>query len=505
MMKTLRWIAAGLLLASAQHTYAQSYIADAAYTADALRFSQTNYGSTARFKAMGNAQIGIGGDLSSLGGNPAGLALFSKSEIAITPEFNKIAMNANFLGANINTNKNQLNLNQFAAAFYAPIYKSSGKNLEKGVISAVFGLGFNRNNNYVSELNYAGNNNNNSITDFFAQEATLKGITGIQKIAFDNHLITYNANNKTYFSETYANNNNAAKQAMNNIRRGSVSEYIFAGSLNVSNQIYIGVSIGLVNLNYITDAQFTETGYANEYDADGNATGKKIPYNLIYSQNQKTKGSGINCRTGIIYRPIPSLRLGINIQTPTWFTIDDSYVETLDNRTTIRGTAGSDSYPFAYKLATPLKGSFGVSYVIGKSALITGDIDFTDYGSIRFSDNDNAVSQTIMDNNTAVRSNFTDAVNYRFGAEVKLIESFSLRGGYGVNGNPFKNNGNKFFENKIYSGGIGYRNKDYYFDIAYQRMKNNTTYSPYILNGKEPIAKSKNLAGNVFLTFGLRF
>ena len=31
----------------------------AQYASDALRFSQTNYGSTARFKALGNAQIGV--------------------------------------------------------------------------------------------------------------------------------------------------------------------------------------------------------------------------------------------------------------------------------------------------------------------------------------------------------------------------------------------------------------------------------------------------------------
>ncbi|RZM21483.1 MAG: hypothetical protein EOO88_33070 [Pedobacter sp.] len=39
--------------------YAQSY------APDALKFSQTNFGSTARFKAMGGAQIGVGGDMST--------------------------------------------------------------------------------------------------------------------------------------------------------------------------------------------------------------------------------------------------------------------------------------------------------------------------------------------------------------------------------------------------------------------------------------------------------
>jgi hypothetical protein len=46
----------------------------AQYSADALRFSQTQSSSTARFKAIG-AQIGVGGDLSSIGSNPAGIVI----------------------------------------------------------------------------------------------------------------------------------------------------------------------------------------------------------------------------------------------------------------------------------------------------------------------------------------------------------------------------------------------------------------------------------------------
>ena len=45
---------------------------------DVLRFSQSDRGATARFKAMGNAQTALGGDLSSLSGNPAGLGFFNQ-------------------------------------------------------------------------------------------------------------------------------------------------------------------------------------------------------------------------------------------------------------------------------------------------------------------------------------------------------------------------------------------------------------------------------------------
>ena len=43
---------------------------------DALRYSQIFYGGTARFMSMGGAFTAIGGDISSLSQNPAGIGVF---------------------------------------------------------------------------------------------------------------------------------------------------------------------------------------------------------------------------------------------------------------------------------------------------------------------------------------------------------------------------------------------------------------------------------------------
>jgi hypothetical protein len=69
----------------------------AQYSEDALRFSRSQWGGTARFKAIG-AQTGVGGDLSSVGGNPAGIGFFTRSEISITPEFNGYNNSSSYLG-----------------------------------------------------------------------------------------------------------------------------------------------------------------------------------------------------------------------------------------------------------------------------------------------------------------------------------------------------------------------------------------------------------------------
>lgn len=490
-------------------TVASMGSAYAQYTGDALRFSQTNYGSTSRFKAMGNAQIGVGGDMSSLGGNPAGLGLFTKSEFSFTPEFNQSGTKGIYLGQNNQADKGQLNVNQIGVVFFNPVYKAKGQNTKSGFISTVFGLGYNRTSDLSMESNFGGLNKTSSIADYFAEIAgsiTPNNLTeySLERMAYNNYLISYDEDTKSYYPETFADANNANTQLRNEIKRGSVSEFNFSAAANISNKVYIGANIGLVNINYTSDAQFTESGLAREY-LDDNLTGKNINYKLMFNQNQDTKGSGVNGRIGVIVRATDDLRLGATLQTPSWFVIEDNYTEQLDNRGTIRGTSGSKIYPFTYNLRTPLKGSFGASYIINGQALITGDIDFIDYASTHFSSSNGGDLSVIADNNATVRQNFTSAVNYRAGIEYK-INSLSLRTGYAVNGSPYKSDKNGFFDTKIYSGGLGYRASNYFVDLTYQKIENQSTLSPYTLsNGSEATANLSHSKDNVFLTFGLRF
>lgn len=500
------------IVATTSNTYAQ-------YASDALRFSQTNYGSTARFKAMGNAQIGVGGDMSSLGGNPAGLGLFTKSEFSLTPEFNQGSVDANYLNTNTKTDKGQLNINQLGAVFYAPMYKQKGQDIKKGLISTVFGVGYNRNNDFSMESNYGGNNNKTSIADYFSQ---LAGTTtpnnlakgSLERMAYDNYLISFDNVAGNYFPETFADNTQSNAQVKNEIRSGSVSEFNFSGAANISNTVYVGASIGLVDLRYNSDSQYQEAGKAREFVPNpANPTGAYIlsgantPYKLLFNQTQVTKGSGVNGRVGVIVRAAEGLRLGATLQTPTWFVIDDSYTEGLDNTGTGRGTSDSQTYDFTYNLRTPLKGSVGASYVFGGQAIISADVDFVDYASTRFSVNggNTGDGKVIADNNLAVKNNYKSAVNYRVGGEYK-IDNISLRAGYGVNGSPYKSDDSSYFDTQMISGGLGYRVNNYYIDLAYQRVEEKNTFSPYTLNnGTEPTANVKNNKNNVFLTLGLRF
>ncbi len=462
---------ATLVVAIAATSYSSAQIRDAytlpTYAGDALRFSQTNYGSSARFKAMGNAQIGMGGDISTLGGNPAGLGFFTKSEFVFTPEFNATSSNTNYLNNNTTTTKNQLNLNQIGAVFHMPTYRAKGQDTQKGIVSAAVGIGYNRTNDYGLEAGFSGTNITSSVYNMFDGD-----------------------NAYTEFGN---------KQNGSVMRSGSVSEFNLAGAINISNQIYIGANLGFVGLKVTNDGSLYEKGVYTELPVAVPAVMK--PYDVGYFQNQESNGSGINGRLGIIFRPVNELRLGVNLQTPTWFTIDD----TSSANTTDKAFA-AETYEFTYNLQTPLKGSLGASYIFGNKGLLSADIDFVDYASIRFSTSDGNSTATMAQNNNEVKANYKSAINYRVGGEFKVTDLVSLRAGYGINGSAFKDDTDNYFQTQFYSGGLGYRNKNYYFDVAYQRVQTHSTFSPYLLQDyKEPVADVNNNKTNIFLTFGIRF
>jgi hypothetical protein len=489
------------------------------YAPDALKFSQSGYGSTSRFKGMGGAQIGVGGDLSSLGGNPAGLGLFTKSEFGITPEFNGMKGNASYLGQNTKSSKDALNLNNLGVVLYSPTLRSKGESTQTGVISTVFGLGYQRTNDFGAEFTYTGKNAANSIADYFRDDANSYGkapntlpVGTPGRMAYDGYIIDYddftNPSKPVFLSSTRDNSNNQLEsntQTQNEMRSGSTSELTVGGAMNISNQVYIGASLGLVNVRYLNDSQFFESGYNFTEDSR---------YDLTYNKNQETTGSGFNARLGVILRPVSTFRIGVTFQTPTWMLIEDNTSYKLDTRIASGANSGTwandpANYTFTYRLRTPLKGSVGASYVIGGRALISADVDYIDYSTIRFSTDQGNDPNRILSENNTVRDYYKGAVNYRFGAEYKIDNMFSLRGGYGNNGTAIKGDDDGYFDTKFYSGGLGYRVNNYYVDVTYQRMETNNELSPYIVgtaqNPEEPVASIKTTRNNVFLTFGLRF
>lgn len=496
-MKSLKFILVGASMALALPGYAQ-------YATDALNFSRTQYGSTARMKAVGGAFNAIGGDLSSISGNPAGMGFFTRSEFSITPQYTSANNNALFLGNNTSANKDNVNLNNLAAAWYIPATRGQGQDKTKGWLSFNFGLGVSRTNDFTSSIGYSGTNTKNSIADDFAEQAEAYGQVpnnlgnDIEGDAYDNGLIIDNpVGTNKYEPATDVN----SRQTQSSIRSGGQSEINLAFGANYSNTLYLGAAIGVATLRYNFDGVYDESGYNNFRNEN---------YSTRYSQSQRTSGTGVNAKLGMIYKPVQQFRIGATITTPTWYSIDDNYTQGLQTTYPSSGQINTDpnQYDLNYRLKTPWKYTGGAAVFLNQYGFISADIDYVDYTTMRLSNYDASTDQQ------QIGQNYKSAINYRLGAEFNIKNAFFLRGGYNVSGNPYKNLNDNDFSTKIVSGGLGYRFQQYYIDVTYQNVKGNDFNQPYIItssyqfynaSGPNPVANVSRKTDNVFLTFGARF
>ena len=474
----------------------------AQYAGDALRFSQTQPGSTARFGAIGNAHTAIGGDLSSFGGNPAGLAFFTKSEANVSFEFNNYSNTARYLNAYSKGIQDRLNMHQGGVVFYIPAFRPKGSDLDQGWVSFTTGLSYNRHADYGNNLLYTGTNPTNSIADYFAELATKNyGILSslaqgsIERMAYDSYLIGYDAIGDFYFPETDVNN----IQTKNEDRLGGQTQVNMSFAANYSNKFYLGLNLGFAGINYTSNSGYSEKGF--------NVT-ENSNYQATFLQDQVTSGKGFNAKVGFIYKPNATFRFGASFESPTWYKIDDSYTEVLNSKYTnasLNYTNAAENYSFVYRLRTPLKLSGGLGIFFGSAGFISADVDMIDYSTIQFRGTNNLDLQTITDNNQDVFTSYKKTYNYRLGAEFR-IDQIALRGGYGIQENPYKNLPDASHTTKTYSAGIGYRVKNYYADLCYQQVSSNASLKPYTLaDGSAPIALIDAKKTNIFLTFGIRF
>ncbi len=498
------------IVAASQVSYAQSV-----FSSDAFRFSQTQTGATSRIKAIGGASTAVGGDLSSVSGNPAGLGFFTKSELSVTPEFDNSQVNSSYFGQNNYSGKNQVNLNNASVLFYNRLSTARGQDKTKGWLSFNLGASYNRTNNFYRNEYYSGVNPNGSISDYYAQEAnrdnpgnTLGGLTNgtLQAWAQNQQMIAfYNANATTpqgYYSNVNSLNNNQSKST---ISSGGQSEISLSAGANYSNKLYIGFGIGITDLRYNTSSTFNETGTASIF-VNNSTTPSNSGFASQFYQDQATIGTGFNAKVGFIYKPIEAVRIGASFTSPTWMTINDNYVEALQTvyaQDPPAYTNGNNQpYQTTYNLRTPLKASGGVAVFVGKYGFISGDIEYVDYKGMHLGGDYVGNTQDNFNLSTLYKS----TVNARIGAEAKL-EDFFLRGGFNYQGNPEVGIGGPV---KTSSAGIGYRFGKYYIDATYQYVMHNTTVYPYefdptIINAASPQANLKNTYNNAFLTLGMRF
>lgn len=72
---------------------------------DAAKFSGSDLNGTARFVGMGGAMGALGGDISTMGSNPAGIGIYRSNDLMTSFGFNYTSSKSNFNGSIMNSDK----------------------------------------------------------------------------------------------------------------------------------------------------------------------------------------------------------------------------------------------------------------------------------------------------------------------------------------------------------------------------------------------------------------
>ncbi|HTA84275.1 MAG TPA: hypothetical protein VK783_15125 [Bacteroidia bacterium] len=468
--------------------------------ADALRYSNTTFGGTARFMAMGGAFSAVGGDMSSLTFNPAGIGVFTKSQLTFSPGFSFQSTSSQYNGqTNMATQSSGNVQNAGLVLAWKSIREES---MWKGI---ALGFVYNRTNNFNTQLYTQGNNYNSTMLDQYTDEANGTYYKNLDLFytnpAFQTGLLDTNAGAKSYYNiiRPYLNSGNYVTQQKSLTTTGSMGETDISFGGNYNNTLYIGASVGLPDIYYNENTIYSET--PSYVDNTFGLTSYTI------NSSVATSGGGVNFKLGFIYRPLDWLRIGAAVHTPTVFSLSDEYSTgisanyipgsySLNNTASNQSPAGS----FNYTLVTPMKVMGGVAFVIHKQAILSADYEYLDYSTASFSASGNSYSSV----NQEIANSYMGASNIRVGGEYVLYP-FSIRAGYTYYGNPYTQASDNTSLKRSLSAGVGVRIRHCFIDLAYVYSYYNTNDFLYYSAYGNAIAQNSTTESNVVLTMGVNF
>lgn len=493
---------------------------------DALIFSREDIGASARIKGLGNAQTALGGDISSINGNPAGLGFFGRSDISITFNYLQNNNKVGYFGTNTTTNKGNFGVDQAGVVFYLPTRSNSGwQNFNMG-------LSYNKTQNFNNFRSYEGINDNSTIVHTLTDMMSMAGNETFRNDFYDSFIVEeydYAVTGKEgYFPVAVENHNKS--QYNEHPMLGNRSRTAISFGANYNNKFYIGASMGLTSFKYEKNTQFIENGWtktAPEIAQDNPGSDLLDPsnnryleasYELFDNFSQVTEGSGVDMKLGMIFKPAVDWNVGLTINTPTWTTIkDDTYAytdvhfyEDANPDTSPFDTYESKEYESGmdYNMTTPWKFAVGVAKFFNRG-LLTADVEFIDYSTMKYSNASSSYAYSgFADINSDIKDIYTSALNFRIGGEVLLNNALSARAGFNYFGNPYKDVDDKNLSGSL---GLGVKlNHSLYLDMAVNHQINSYKEAAYIVDEAfwdlpSPVANIDHKRTNFALTLGAKF
>ena len=386
-------------------------------------YGNSSFGGSSKYNSMAGSMGALGGDISTINSNPAGIGVFIASDLGGTLNIQN-SQNTSRLGGNSTSYKTKnTDLGQVGGVASFAVENSPWKFVNIGV-------------NFITASN----------------ESYVES-PGNSKISYDIN------------STEYATLNGHAYD-----RYGDLSKMSIAVGGNYDNRIYVGAGI---NIHNSTISQYDTASLTHKSSASGFSEFSELFSKQYTPYNEDAAGFSAN--VGVIGKVSNEFRLGAAIETPTWWTIDRSYQ--------YYDIDGYDAnYSETRKFSSPTKATISAAYVPNKNFAL--NVDYVlGVTKPKYSSDNSTVEQEFKN---FYSENYKNQSEVKVGAEYRLNQ-FRVRAGYAHATNPFDNisinafnadgsGSTKSFDN-LYAGkrdtygvGIGYDFRSFYIDAAYQNI-----------------------------------
>lgn len=446
---------------------------------DVLRYSGENTQGTARFQAMGGAFGALGGDLSALNINPAGVTVFNNNLGTVSATLYNRDNTTTYGDGIAGSSPNYLEINQAGGVL---VFKST--HLNGGWDKIAIALNYDIVENFDDNLYASGRTNegvDNYFLDFaegvpfgdillrdgeFIEDAYLD-IGASQGFGDQQAFLGYfgglidpvaeEDNNTAYISNADYTNVN---QEFSRITSGYNSKFTLNVGSEYKERLHFGASLNFHTIFYDRLDEFTETGY----NADSEIQRTTFDNRLL------TQGGGFSFSVGAIGKLNDFVRLGASYQSPTWYRLEDEFAQRVssdlaDEDINFINFDQVNLFP-SYRLKVPGKVTGSLALIFGKNGLLSLDYSTQDFSEAKLGPTEDANFASV---NSNVSRDLGNVTSLRLGGEYR-IERFSLRAGYRFEESPYLD-GNIIGDLEGVSGGLGYDFGKSRLDLAVNRTE----------------------------------
>lgn len=508
---------------------------------DVANLSQFDLRGTARFMSMGGAFTALGGDLSTLTQNPAGIGIYRSSEVGITLDLDFQSFKTSAPGYIGDNSQTKFACNNFGYIGTVNLYSESTPTISFGATynrvasfdritrGAFRNLGGASLSNYVAAMTnsqggiYPADMEYNGVASdynpYIDGDAPWLSILSYTGFVINNNLadvVQPDGTTRLEETDTYAGlmgDGTTGSANFETREKGYIDEYNISIGGNVYNTFYWGLSFGITDLEYKQMSYYQENlkdayiaaQLSNSESGAGDIVKGDADYRL--DNYLHSSGEGFNVKFGVILKPIPEFRIGLAVHTPTWYKMTDSYwggidyvYTPYDPRYNVNKPDPSDPNLYItndgeswhdYNMRTPWRMMVGMAGVIGGQAIISADYEYRGT-NMQVSDVDNNEYVAVTED---VKTYYKGTNIFRLGAEYRVTPQVSIRAGYSYESSPVKtevaNDGvmvwtagtiPSYYFNKstqYITAGLGYRFGGFYADLAYVHRHREATWHAF--------------------------